>query len=58
MLASWARYWRGNMAALPLRSRILRVAHQPPFLRREPDLWNYFMQRSGAQPWLPWRSAR
>ena len=48
MLASWARYWRGTMAALPLRSRLLKVAHQQPFLRRRPEAWNYFMQRSGA----------
>ena len=24
------------------------MSHQPPFQRRVPDVWNYFMQRSGA----------
>ena len=50
MLASWARYWRGNMAMLPYRTRLLKVAHEAPFLQREPGVWNYFMQRSGAPP--------
>jgi pimeloyl-ACP methyl ester carboxylesterase len=50
MLASWARYWPGNMAALPFRNRLLRVSHEAAFLEREPDVWNFFLQRSGAPP--------
>jgi pimeloyl-ACP methyl ester carboxylesterase len=50
MLASWARYWRGTMAALPFRGPLFRVSHEAPFFDREPDIWNFFMQRSGAPP--------
>jgi pimeloyl-ACP methyl ester carboxylesterase len=48
MLASWARYWRGHMAALPFRNTLLKTSHEAPFIEREPGVWNFFMQRSGA----------
>jgi len=50
MLASWGRYWRGTMAALPLRTTVLRAAHSAPFVGREPELWNYCLQRAAAPP--------
>ena len=48
MLASWARYWRGHMALLPFRKPLLKYNHGAPFLEREPGVWDFFMQRSGA----------
>ncbi len=50
MLASWGRYWRGKMAALPFRATVLHAAHSAPFTGREPEFWNYFMQRAAAPP--------
>ena len=50
MLASWGRYWRGNMAALPFRRAVLKVSREPSFLEREPAVWNFFLQRTGAPP--------
>jgi len=50
MLASWARYWRGNMAALPFRTALLRTSHETPVFQRDTDVWNFFMQRNGAPP--------
>lgn len=50
MLACWARYWRGTMAALPFRKALLKVSHEAPFFQCEPDVWNFFMQRTGAPP--------
>ena len=50
MLASWARYWPGTMAALPFRNRLLHLAHEARFVQRERDVWNFFLQRSGAPP--------
>jgi len=55
MLASWARYWRGTMTALPFRGALLKVSHEAPFFQRNPgsresDVWNFFLQRSGTPP--------
>jgi pimeloyl-ACP methyl ester carboxylesterase len=50
MLASWARYWRGAMAALPFRGALLGTSHETPFFHRGPAAWNFFLQRTGAPP--------
>ncbi len=50
MLASWGRYWPGNMAHLPFRSTLLKFGHEAPFVDREPAVWNFFMQRGGSAP--------
>jgi pimeloyl-ACP methyl ester carboxylesterase len=50
MLASWARYWHGKMAALPFRDVVMRTAHETPFFERDRAVWNFFLQRNGAPP--------
>lgn len=58
LLASMGRYWPGNMAVLPFRNQLFKVAHEAPFLEREPEAWNFFLQRSGAPPMsaVAWRA--
>lgn len=50
MLASWARYWPWPIAKLPLRRLILRQNHGAEFAPREPGVWDFFLEHSGAIP--------
>jgi pimeloyl-ACP methyl ester carboxylesterase len=50
MLASWARWWPGEMRKLPLRTAILEQMQRPTFAGREPAVWDYFMHHDGSQP--------
>jgi len=50
MLASWARWWPGPLAALPLRRRLLGRYQRPTFAGRPPDVWDYFVEHDGRQP--------
>jgi 3-oxoadipate enol-lactonase len=49
-LASLARYWPGRMRRVPLLPEILRQAHHGPFAGRPPEVWDFFLERSGAPP--------
>jgi pimeloyl-ACP methyl ester carboxylesterase len=49
-LASLARYWPGAMRHVPLLPEILRQAHHRPFAGRPPEVWDFFVDRSGAPP--------
>jgi 3-oxoadipate enol-lactonase len=49
MLASWGRWWPGEMSMLPLRNTILEQM-RPAFAGCEPAVWDYFMQHDGSQP--------
>jgi len=50
LLASLARYWPGTMARLPFRTVVLHASHQGAFEQRDPEIWNFFLQRCGAPP--------
>jgi len=50
MLASWARYWPWNLDRLPLRVTVATHAHYEPFASRQPEIWQFFLQRDGALP--------
>ena len=50
MLAAWARWWPGNLDHLPLRRQLFRAARQPSFDRREPEVWQYYLEHDGRQP--------
>jgi pimeloyl-ACP methyl ester carboxylesterase len=51
LLASFARYWPGRQGGMPLRRAVLHRVHHGPFAGREPDAWEYFLERWG-QPSL------
>jgi pimeloyl-ACP methyl ester carboxylesterase len=50
LLASLARYWPGPMRRLPFRSSLLRQSHSGAFASRQPDVWEYFLERCGSPP--------
>jgi pimeloyl-ACP methyl ester carboxylesterase len=50
MLASWARYWPGNMVDLPLRLSVMTRTHFAPFANRQPEIWQFFLDRDGVIP--------
>ena len=50
LLASWARYWKGPLQRLPLRRWVLHTTQRSAFARKEPDVWDYYLHRTGAQP--------
>jgi pimeloyl-ACP methyl ester carboxylesterase len=49
LLASFARYWKGQTRRLPLRTSLLQHVHGGPFAGRSPDIWNFFLTRWGTQ---------
>ncbi|MCI0680601.1 MAG: alpha/beta hydrolase [Gemmataceae bacterium] len=49
MLASWARWWPWSLDHLPLRGELFRHAHEPLFVRRDPDLMRYHLEMDGRQ---------
>jgi pimeloyl-ACP methyl ester carboxylesterase len=51
LVASFARYWGGRHAGLPLREALLRRVHHRPFEGCDPEVWNYFVTRWGL-PYL------
>ena len=50
MLACWARYWPWTMDRLPLRQTLMMHAHHAPFAGRQPELWQFFLDRDGCIP--------
>jgi 3-oxoadipate enol-lactonase len=50
LLARLARWWPGPMRRLPFRRLVLRHAHGGPFVGRDPDVWEFFLQRWGSPP--------
>jgi pimeloyl-ACP methyl ester carboxylesterase len=50
LLASLARYWPGPMRRLPFRTALLKQSHQGAFAVREPEVWEYFLERCGSPP--------
>ncbi len=50
MLADWARYWECTMDHLPWRLAVMRHVHYAPFAAREPDVWQFFLERDGSNP--------
>lgn len=48
MLACLGRYLPGDMAQLPLRTRVLRALEAWAFERCETDVWNYYLERTGG----------
>ena len=49
-VASFARYLPGRLGSLPLVKHILEYNHRASFLQREPDVWDFFVERSGRVP--------
>lgn len=50
LLAGFARYWPGSMARIPLRERLLKLSHERLFALREPETWDFFLERFSAPP--------
>ncbi|MBI3412073.1 MAG: alpha/beta hydrolase [Planctomycetes bacterium] len=50
LLAGFARYWPGTMARVPMRERLLKLSHEKPFAGREPEAWNFFLERFSTPP--------
>jgi pimeloyl-ACP methyl ester carboxylesterase len=50
MLASWARWWPGPLAALPGRELVLGQTQQCEFDRREAEVWHYYLRQDGKPP--------
>jgi pimeloyl-ACP methyl ester carboxylesterase len=50
MLASWARWWPGPLAALPGRALVLGQTQQREFDGREAAVWDYYLRQDGKQP--------
>lgn len=49
-LARVTQHWWGPLKKVPLRHLVLTTAHSKPFDRREPAVWDFFLERSG---WMP-----
>ncbi|MCI0461039.1 MAG: alpha/beta hydrolase [Gemmataceae bacterium] len=49
-LAHFARYWSGPLRWLPLRQQILFRNHGSCFRGLPPEVWGYYLQRSGSTP--------
>jgi 3-oxoadipate enol-lactonase len=55
---TWAEYvavrlirrWPGSMRHVPLRQAALHRANYPFFADRQPELWEYFLERSNVHP--------
>jgi pimeloyl-ACP methyl ester carboxylesterase len=58
LLASWARYWQGAMDRVPLRHWVLEAGQAQFFAQREPEVWAYYIQRTGSLPIgaMAWRA--
>ncbi|MFO0966610.1 MAG: alpha/beta hydrolase [Gemmataceae bacterium] len=50
VLTAFARYWPWSMGDLPLRDETLKLAHGGPFRRQPPEVWDWFLTRSGSAP--------
>jgi 3-oxoadipate enol-lactonase len=50
LLASLARYWPGRMDRLPFREALLNLSHRAPFTGRQPEDWQFLLERWGAPP--------
>jgi pimeloyl-ACP methyl ester carboxylesterase len=50
LLASMARYWNGPLRRLPLRNWILHTTQRGGFACRETEIWNNYVERTGALP--------
>jgi pimeloyl-ACP methyl ester carboxylesterase len=50
LLARVSRYLPGDMRHLPLRERILERSHSQPFAGRPPEMWQTFLDWTGATP--------
>jgi pimeloyl-ACP methyl ester carboxylesterase len=48
--ASWGRFWPGRLKHLPLLRRIIEKNHREPFREREPDVWDFFIERHCRVP--------
>jgi len=50
LLARVTRFVPGEMRHLPYRERLLQRAHRPPFSERSPEVWQTFLDWTGATP--------
>jgi pimeloyl-ACP methyl ester carboxylesterase len=50
LLASLARYWEGHVAQVPFIQWVLQAGRREAFIRREPVLWHYYLDRNGSLP--------
>jgi len=48
--AAWGRFLPGRLANLPFFERTLGKMQREPFLAREPEVWDYFVERQGRTP--------
>jgi pimeloyl-[acyl-carrier protein] methyl ester esterase len=50
LVASFARFLPGTLGQLPLRRRVIEHNHREPFLQRDPDVWEFFMEHTCRIP--------
>jgi pimeloyl-ACP methyl ester carboxylesterase len=50
LLARLARHWQRRLRQVPGRAALLRLGHAGPFAGLPPELWRFFVERSGATP--------
>jgi len=49
-LSRLVRYWSARMGSLPGRKKALRRSHFGPFVDRPPEVWDFFLERTGLAP--------
>jgi pimeloyl-ACP methyl ester carboxylesterase len=49
-VASWCRFLPGRLGHVPLLRRITEQNHREPFLAREPEVWDYYVERQCQVP--------
>jgi pimeloyl-ACP methyl ester carboxylesterase len=48
LLSRLARHWQAPLGEMPVRPALLRRSHFGPFAEQPPELWRFFVERSGA----------
>jgi 3-oxoadipate enol-lactonase len=50
LVASFARFLPGTLGQLPLRRRVIEHNHREPFMQRDADVWEFFMEHTCRIP--------
>jgi pimeloyl-ACP methyl ester carboxylesterase len=49
-VASWGRFLPGRLHQVPFFERLMAYNQREPFLAREPEVWQFFLERQGHTP--------
>jgi len=50
LLARLCRHWQAPIRQAPFRDAVIRRAHHGPFAELPPEVWRFFVERSGTAP--------